>query len=151
MATELPNLGVIHKILMLFVAINIIGEVGNVIAWWVVPSMQISLNGGELNGVTSPASFLSTAVGREGALIIGSVLLLVVAATYTYSLIGLRKKQPQTPLIIIGVSVVNRVIAVFVFALNEAFIFWAIWTVILVVVGYLDWSKMKTRVIPVQK
>ena len=136
---------------MLFVVINIIGEVGNVIAWWAVPSMQISLNGGELNGVTSPASLLSTTVGKNNALIIGSVLLLAVAITYIYTLIALRKKQPQTPLMIIGVSLVNRVIAVFIFALSEAFIFWGIWTVILVIVAYLDWSKMKTQLLAIQK
>ena len=144
-------MGIIHKILMLFVAINIIGEVGNVIPWWAVPSMQISLNGVELNGVTSPASLLSTSVGKNTAFIIGSIPLLVVAITYIYTLIALRKKQPQEPLMIIGMSFVNRVIAVFIFALNEAFIFWAIWTVILVIVAYSDWSKIKTQTLAIQK
>lgn len=137
------GLGWIHRILMAFVVINVIGEAGNVIAWWAIPSMQISLNGGELNGVTSPPSLLSTWVGSESALIVGSVLLLVVAAVYAYSLVGLRKKQPQASLTIMGISIVNRIVALIIFAISAAFLFWLVWTVILVVLSYLDWRKMK--------
>jgi hypothetical protein len=143
MSTQNVKLGIVGKVLMLFVAVNIIGEVGNVIAWWAVPSMQISLNGGELNGVTSPASLLSTWVGKDSALIIGSILLLAVAAIYAFSLLGLSKKQKQAPLMVMGVSIVSRVIALFIFAISVAFAFWAVWTVILVVVSYLVWRKMK--------
>jgi hypothetical protein len=139
------SLGLIHKLLILFVVINIIGEVGNVIAWWAVPSMQISLNGGTLNDVTSPPSLLSSWVGSQNALIIGSVLLLAVAASYSYTLIGLRKKQPKAPIMIIAISVVNRLLALIIFAISAAFIFWAVWTVVLVVVSYLDWQKMKKQ------
>jgi|GEM_PF-4664377 hypothetical protein len=137
------SLGLIHKLLIVFVALNIIGEVGNVIAWWAAPSMQISLNGGELNGVTSPPSILSSAVGSQNALIIGSVLLLAVAAAYVYTLVGLRKKQQNAPLQVIAISVVNRILSLVIFAISAAFVFWAVWTVILVVVSYLDWQKMK--------
>ena len=41
MTAKQPGFGLIHKVLMLFIIVNIIGEVGNVIAWWAVPSMQI--------------------------------------------------------------------------------------------------------------
>lgn len=137
------KLGLIHKLLIIFVAINILGEVGNVVAWWAVPSMQISLNGGELNGVTSPPSILSSAVGSQNALIIGSVILIAVAAAYAYTLIGLRKKQQKAPLMVIAISVVNRLLTLIIFAISAAFVFWAVWTVILVVVSYLDWQKLK--------
>jgi len=145
MITEVKpaNLGLIHKLLILFVAVNIIGEVGNVIAWWAVPSMQISLNGGTLNDVTSPPSILSNAVGSQNALIIGSVLLLAIAGSYAYTLIGLRKKQPKAPLMVIAISVVNRILALVIFAISAAFVFWAVWTVILVVFSYLDWQKIR--------
>jgi hypothetical protein len=145
MTTEVKpaKLGLIHKLLIFFIAINIIGEVGNVIAWWAVPSMQISLNGGTLNDVTSPPSLLSSWVGSQNALIIGSVLLLAVAAAYAYTLIGLRKKQLKAPLMVMAISVVNRVLALIIFAISAAFVFWAVWTVILVVVSYLDWQKIK--------
>jgi hypothetical protein len=137
------SLGLIHKLLILFVVINIIGEVGNVIAWWAVPSMQISLNGGTLNDVTSPPSLLSKWVGSQDALIIGSVLLIAVAAAYAYTLIALRKKQLKAPIMVITISIVNRLLTLVIFAISAAFIFWAVWTAILVVVSYLDYQKMK--------
>ncbi len=145
MTTKPANLGIIHRILMLFVTINIIGEIGNVIAWWAVPSMQISLNGGEIEGVTSPASLLSTWVGKESALIIGSILLLAIAAIYAFSLLGLSKRQKQAPVTVMGISIVNRIIAIFIFAISAAFAFWAVWTVILVIVSYLEWKKLKAQ------
>ena len=96
MTSKSANLGIIHKLLMVFIAISIIGEVGNVIAWWAIPSMQISLNGGTLNGVTSPASILSQSVGSQNALIIGSILLLAIAAAYAYSFIALKKADASS-------------------------------------------------------
>ncbi len=129
------NLGIIHKILMLFVLINMIGDVGNVIAWWAVPSMpSLSLYN----------SYIGTAVGNDSiTLIIGSVILLVVAAVYAISLGGLLKKMAWAPLLVIAVSIVNRALAVGLYLVSFAFVFWATWTVILVAVAFLDYRKMK--------
>jgi hypothetical protein len=143
MSTQPKNLGKLPLILSLFIILCIIGEVGNVAAWWAVPSMQISLNGGTINDVTSPPSILSNAVGAQSALIIGSVLMLAVAAGYAYSLLALRSKKPSAPIAVIAVSVVNRIFALFIFAISPAFAFWAVWTVILVAVSLLLWRKMK--------
>lgn len=136
MLTAKPaNLGIIHKILMLFVIINIIGDVGNVIAWWAVPSMP---------GLSLYNSYVGTAVGNDSiTLIIGSVILLVIAAAYAISLQGLLKKMVWAPLLVIAVSIVNRALAVGLYLVSFAFVFWVIWTVILVVVAYLDYRKMK--------
>ncbi len=143
-ATTKPvSLGWVHRILMAFVVITIIGEIGNVIAWWAIPGAQVSLNGGELGGVTSPASLLNAWFGSQGALIVGSILLLVVAAVYAYSVWGLLKKQKKAPLIIIGVSIINRILTLVIFAISVAVAFFAVWTVILLVVSYLDWRKLK--------
>ncbi len=81
------------------------------------------------------------AVGAANALIIGSVLLLVVAAIYAVSLFGLVKNQKWAPLLIIAISVVNRVFALAIFYISPAFAFWAAWTVILVVLGFLEYRK----------
>jgi len=62
-------LGVFYKILMLFVAINVIGDMGNVAFWWASPISRISLN----------PSILGNAVGADIALILGTVVLLVIA------------------------------------------------------------------------
>jgi hypothetical protein len=45
--------------------------------------------------------------------------------------------------LVIAISVANRALAVPLYLINIAFIFWLVWTVILVVVAYLDWRKMK--------
>lgn len=137
------KLGLIHKLLIAFIAISILGEVGNVIGWWTAPATQISLNGGTVNDVTSPPSLLSSWVGSQNALIIGSVILLAVAASYAYTLIALRKKQVKAPIMVIAISIFNRLLALIIFAISAAFIFWAVWTVILVVFSYLDWQKIK--------
>ncbi len=143
MTNQAKKLGKLPLILSVFLIINIIGEVGNIIAWWAVPSMQISLNGGTLNGVISPASILSNEAGPQSALIIGSAILLVVAVGYIYSLWGLRNRKPSAPITIIGISIVNRLLTLVIFAISAAFIFWAVWTVILVVVSFMVWRKLK--------
>jgi hypothetical protein len=142
MDTKTNGKNLIHSLLMFFAIINIIGEVGNVIAWWAVPSMQISLVGGTIGDVASPGSSLFDAVGAQTALIIGSAILLAVAATYAVSLMGLVRKQKWPPLVVITISVVNRVLALVIFAISAAFTFWAVWTIILVVVSYLDYRKL---------
>ena len=133
MTSKPVGLGVIHKILMLFVAINVIGDIGNVAFWWASPSSRISLN----------PSIVGNAAGADIALIIGTVILLVIAIVYIASLYGLLKKKLWAPLLVIAISVVNRVLAIILYQISFAFIFWAIWTIILVAIAYLDWQKMK--------
>lgn len=132
--TKQPNLGWTYKLLIAFVAINIIGDIGNVVFWWVNPdSRALSLNTG----------IIGTAAGVDAALIAGSVTLIVVAAIYAAGLYGLVKKKLWSPLLIIAISIANRVLALFLYLISPAFAFWAVWTVILVVLSYLVWQKMK--------
>lgn len=85
MESKTVNIGIIGKILMLFIVLNIVGEAGNVIYWWAIPdSTALSLND----------SLIGAAVGAQGALISGTVILLAVAATYAYALYGLIRKNP---------------------------------------------------------
>jgi hypothetical protein len=133
MTSKPVGLGVIHKILILFVAINVIGDIGNVAFWWANPSSRISLN----------PSIVGNAVGAETALIVGTVVLLLIAIVYIASLYGLLKKKLWAPLLVIAISVVNRVLAIILYQISFAFVFWAIWTIILVALAYLDWRKMK--------
>ncbi len=132
--TTKPSLGLIHKILIIFVALNIIGDIGNVAFWWANPSSRdASLNTG----------YIASVAGNGGALIAGTVILLVVSAVYAVALFGLLKKMTWAPLLVIAISVANRVIALPLYFISPAFAFWAIWTVIIVVVSYLDWKKLK--------
>jgi hypothetical protein len=135
MTTKQTTLGWPHKLLMAFVAINIIGDIGNVIAWLAIPDMRMSLN----------PSILGTTAGENTALIVGSVILLAVSAVYIAGLYGLMKRKLWAPLLIIGISIANRVLALLLYQISPAFAFWAVWTVILVALSYLVWRKMKNK------
>ena len=133
MNLKAASLGIVGKILMLFIVINIVGDVGNVLVWWTNPSTRaLSLNTG----------YIGVAAGAEGALIAGTVILLVVAVVYVVALFGLMRRQNWAPLLVIAISVANRVLALFLYAISAAFLLWAVWTVILVVLAYLVWRKM---------
>ena len=135
--TKAASLGIIHKILMLFVIVNVIGDIGNVGLWLGVPSTRaLSLNTG----------LIGTSAGVGNALIAGSVILLLVAVVYIVSLFGLSKKLMWAPMLIIAISVVNRALSFALYVVSPAVILWVIWTVLLVVLAYLDWRKMKTMV-----
>jgi hypothetical protein len=135
MTSKTANLGTIHKILMVFVVINIVGDIGNVAFWWASPdSRATSLNTG----------YIATAAGIDNALIAGTVVLLVVSLVYIAALFGLLKKMVWAPLLVIAISIANRIIALPLYFISPAFAFWAVWTVILVIVSYLDWKKLKT-------
>jgi hypothetical protein len=130
------GLGIVAKILMVLVAINIIGDVGNVVFWWVNPdSRGLSLNTG----------IIGAAAGADAALIAGTVILLIVAAVYAVGLYGLNKKLQWAPLLIIAISVANRALALVLYLISPAFAFWAVWTIILVALSYLVWRKMKAK------
>jgi hypothetical protein len=128
------NSSVIHKILMIFVTINIIGDVGNVIAWLAIPDMRGSLTGGVMNGVEMSGGYITVTAGADAALIAGAVILTVVAIIYIVALFGLLKLRKWSP---------QLVLAFLLFELNFAFAFWGVWTAILVVVSFLDYRKLK--------
>jgi hypothetical protein len=136
MTTKVDKLGKLHTVLVLFVAINIIGDIGNVAFWWAnSSSLDASLNTG----------YIASVAGNGNALIAGTTILLVVSAVYAAALFGLLKKMAWAPLLVIAISVANRVIALPLYFISAAFAFWAVWTVILVVVSYLDWKKLKAQ------
>lgn len=70
-------------------------------------------------------------------------MLLIVALVYLVAVLGLMKEQKWAALLVIAVSIVNRVVAVFLYQFNEAFYFWVAWTIILVVVASLDYLKLQ--------
>jgi len=136
MTAKTGKLGKLHTVLILFVVINIIGDIGNVAFWWANPSSRdASLNTG----------YIASVAGNGDALIAGTIILLVVSAVYAAASFGLLKKMAWAPLLIIIISVVNRVIALPLYFISPAFAFWAVWTAILLVVSYLDWKKLKAQ------
>lgn len=137
MTTKTVSLGWIHRILILFVVINILGDIGNVAFWYASPDSQGSLLG----------SYIGSVAGAGSALVAGTVVLLVVAVIYIAALFGLLKKLLWAPLLVIAISVANRALALVLYEISFAFVFWAVWTVIFVVLAYLDWRKMKKVVV----
>ena len=136
MTTKTANLGIIHKILMLFIAINIIGDIGNVAFWWTSPSSRAaSLNSG----------YIGVSAGIDNALIAGTIILLVVAVVYIVCLFSLMKKMNWALPLIIAISIANRMLALVLYFISPAFVFWAVWTAILVVLAYLDWRQLKAQ------
>ncbi len=132
----------INRILMFFVAVNIIGDIGNIIAWYVSPDMQSSIIGGNIGGVEFNGGLIFSVAGATATWAIGTAVLAIAAVVYAVALRGLKKKQKSAALLVIVISIVNRVIAAFLFEFSAAFAFWAVWTAILVVTAYLDMRKL---------
>ena len=135
MTTKPAGLGIIHKILIIFVIINIVGDIGNVALWWANSALRAaSLNTG----------YIGVAAGAGNALIAGTIVLLAVAAVYIAALFGLLKRMKWAPELIIAVSVANRALALVLYFISPAFAFWAVWSIILIALSYFDWRKMNT-------
>jgi hypothetical protein len=133
MTIKPASLGIIHKIFMLFVLINIIGDIGNVVFWWAnSASRAASLNTG----------YIGVAAGIGNALIAGTIILLVVAVIYIIALYGLMKQMKWAHQLIIFNTVVNRALALILYFISPAFMLWAVWSIILIALAYFDWSKM---------
>jgi hypothetical protein len=135
MTIKPARLGIIHKILMLFVLINAIGDIGNVVFWWAnSASRAASLN----------TAYIGVTFGIANALIVGTIALLVVAVVYMIAFYGLMKQMKWAPQLIIVITVVNRALALILYFISPAFVFWAIWSITLIALAYFDWSKMNT-------
>ena len=133
MTTKPVRLGIIHKIFMLFILINIIGDIGNVAFWWAnSASRAASLNTG----------YIGVAAGISNALIVGTIVLLVVAVVYIIALYGLMKRMKWAHQLIIFNTVINRALALILYFISPAFMLWAVWSIILIALAYFDWSKM---------
>lgn len=142
MKTQTTTKNWINTILIIFVLLNIIGDIGNIIVWLAVPEMRASLVGGVMNGVELNGGYLAAVAGDQAALIAGTVTLAVISILYVIALVGLLKRNKQATLGVIAISVANRALALALFEVNSAFAVWGIWTVILVVVAYLDYRKL---------
>ena len=135
MTVKPARLGIIHKIFMLFILINIIGEIGNVAFWWAnSASRAASLNN----------SIIGVAAGIGNALIVGTIVLLVVAILHIIALFGLLKHIKWAPQLIVIITVVNRALALILYFISPAFVFWAVWSIVLIVLAYFDWGKMNS-------
>jgi hypothetical protein len=135
MNTEMKPKGIsrIHRLLVFFVVVNIIGELGTIAFWYGSPSSRISLL----------PSILGTSINNDSVtLAVGSALTALVAVVYIVSLFGLMKKQKWGSLMVIAISIVNRALALVIYQISPAFVFWLVWTMILLGFAYLDFRQL---------
>jgi len=111
--------------------LNVAGNISNVVIWlmspsWHDPSLRDSLNEGLI------ASF----AGTEGALVISSAIILVYATVYAINAFGLFRKSKWAPLLIIEISIVDRVLALVIFQLNVGFLIWSAWKIVMISLAF---------------
>jgi len=138
MNTRKSNKNRINIVLIFCVLVNILGEIANIALWYSSPAGMYGPTGaqGSLRG-----GYIASVTGGDNALIAGSVILAVVAFIYIVAMLGLLKRQKWGPLLVIAISVVNRAIALFLYEYSAAFYVWFVWTIILVVVAFLDYPR----------
>jgi hypothetical protein len=132
----------INTILIVFVLLNIIGDIGNIIVWLAIPESRGSLVGGVMNGIELNGGYIAAVAGDQAALIAGTVTLAVISTLYAIALMGLLKRNKQAALGVIVISIANRALGLVLFEITIAHAFFAVWTVIIVVVAYLDYRKL---------
>ena len=88
--------------------------------------------------------YIGVVAGIGNALIAGTIVLLVIAVVHIIALYGLMKQMKWAPKLIIVITVVNRALALILYFISPAFVFWAVWSIILIALAYFDWSKMNT-------
>jgi hypothetical protein len=142
MTSQKENRNRINTFLVVLVLINIIGDIGNIIFWYAEPSSRGSLIGGNIGGIEFKGGYIAVTAGADAAVIAGTTILTIVSIIYVVGLYGLLKRRTWAPLLVIAISIANRAMALLLFELNEAFAFFSVWTVILVVVAYLDYRKL---------
>lgn len=111
-----------HLILMVLVSISIIGGLSSIVIWYTQPAMRFSL-----------------VVDYTDA----SLTAAIVAVLNIVALLGIRMKTKWGPLLVIAITIPNRIVGLFHFevsAVGQApFISW---TVILVIFALLDYRQL---------
>lgn len=134
--TKPAHASLVTKILLVMVALNVAGNIANVVIWlmspsWNDPSLRESLYGGLI------ASF----AGQEAALMISSAIILSYATLYAISAFGLLRKSKWAPLLIIEVSIVDRALALVIFELSPGFLIWTVWKIVMISLAVYLWRN----------
>jgi hypothetical protein len=132
--TSKPNYAsLITKILIVLVILNIAGDVLAAAFFLWDPSLgELSVYGGLI------ASF----VGKNGAVMITSAILLGYAVVYAVCVFGLLGKLKWAPPLVIAVSVVNRALAFgVIFEPNFAWVIWSACKLVIIALAFYLWRK----------
>ncbi len=134
--TSKPNYASLFtKILIVLVILNIVGDVlAAAFFLWDPSLVELSVYGGLI------ASF----VGKSGAVMITTAILLGYAVVYAVSVFGLLGKLKWAAPLVIAVSVVNRALALgVIFEPNVAWLIWSAWKLVIIVLAFYLWRKTK--------
>ena len=123
----------ITKILIILVILNIAGDVIAAGFFLRDPSLgELSVYGG----------LITSFAGQNGAVMITSAILLGYAVVYTVSVFGLLSKLKWALPLVIGVSVVNRALALgVIFEPNVAWLIWSAWKLVIIALAFYLWRK----------
>ena len=123
----------ITKILIILVTLNIAGDVIAAGFFLSDPSLgELSVYGG----------LITSFAGQNGAVMITSAILLGYAVIYTVSVFGLLSKLKWALPLVIGVSVVNRALALgVIFEPNVAWLIWSACKLVIIALAFYLWRK----------
>jgi len=131
--SKLNYASLITKILVVLVILNIAGDVLAAAFFLWDPSLgELSVYGG----------LIAIFAGKSGAVMITSAILLGYAVVYAVSVFGLLSKLKWAPLLVIAVSIVNRVLALgVIFEPNVAWLVWSAWKLVIIALAFYLWRK----------
>lgn len=109
-----------HKILLTLLALTIVGEIASIIVWYTQPDLRLTL-----------------IVNYQ----IASLAAAIAAILNIIALIDVLRKSKWGPILVIAISIPNRILGLFLFLSPASTGVFAIWTLLLVVFAYLDYKK----------
>lgn len=111
-----------YKILMILLALTIIGEIASIAIWYLQPDMRMTLM----------VDYTTASVAAAVAAVLNIV-----------ALIGVRRKNKWCSLLVIAVSIPNRILGLFLFESPISTGVFAIWTALLVIFAYMNYRDIK--------
>lgn len=118
-----------YKVLLAITSLTIIGEIASIILWALNPTLP--------SGLTmrfSLAVDYTIAVGNAAIMIIFNSL----------SLFLIKRKNKKGCLLLILISIINRVVSHFIF-IGGAHLFGVAWTAVLILFAYLEYKRLSVR------
>ena len=113
-----------HLILMVLVTLAIIGGLASIITWYTQPDMRMTL-----------------VVDYNEAIIAAAV----VAVLNIVALISLKMKMKWGPLLVIAITIPNRILGFFHFEVAAGQVLFIGWTVILIIFALLDYRQLTKK------
>jgi len=113
-----------HLIVMLLVTLAIIGGLASIIIWYTQPDMRMTL-----------------VVDYNEAIIAAAV----VAVLNVVALISLKMKITWGPLLVIAITIPNRVLGFFHFEVAAGQVLFIAWSAILVIFALLDYMQLRNE------